>query len=68
MSDQMIEKVMTFVPQAQGMNFAELMALSKKEGSGFEGGGMTFLIFLLLLLGRNGSGLLGGGTDAAQLA
>lgn len=68
--EQLIQKVMAYVPQAQGMNFAEIMALSKQQGGGFgEGGqGMFFLLFLLLLLGRNGSGLLGNGTDAAQVA
>lgn len=65
--EHMIEKVMAYVPQAQGMNFAEMMALSKREGGGFgEGGqGAMFLIFLLLLLGRGNNGLLGTGTDAA---
>lgn len=69
--EQLIQKVMAYVPQAQGMNFAEMMALSKQQGGGFgEGGqGMFFLLFLLLLTGRNGGGLFGGGgTDAAQVA
>lgn len=68
--EHMIEKVMAYVPQAQGMNFAEMMALSKREGGGFgEGGqGAMFLIFLLLLLGRGNNGFLGTGTDAAQVA
>lgn len=68
--EHMIEKVMAYVPQAQGMNFAEMMALSKREGGGFgEGGqGAMFLIFLLLLLGRGNNGFLGTGSDAAQVA
>jgi hypothetical protein len=65
--EQLIQKVMAYVPQAQGMNFAEMMALSKQQGGGFgEGGqGAMFLIFLLLLLGRGNNGFLGTGTDAA---
>lgn len=61
-----IEKVMSYLPQAQGLNFAEMMALSKKEGGGFgEGGqGMMFLLFLLLLTGRGGS-VFGNGADTA---
>lgn len=72
MDEKVIERVMTFLPQAQGMDTASLLALSKKEGGGFGegGGGVLFLIVLLALLGRGGGGLLGGSNapDAAVLA
>lgn len=65
--EKIVERVMSFLPQAQGMNPAELLMLAKNQGGGFgEGGqGMFFLLFLLLLLGRNGGGLFGQGDAAA---
>ena len=67
MDEKVIERVMSFVPQAQGMNPAELLMLAKNQGGGFgEGGnGMMFLLFILLLSGRNGGGLFGAGDAAA---
>ena len=65
--DKVIERVMTLMPQAQGKSTGEILALAKSEGGGFgEGGqGLFFLLFILLLLGRNGGGLFGVGAAAA---